>query len=64
MEEFDTQDEALIYQQQTLMSRVAEDRESAFSPTGFNDTPAIFERTASSGRSDAAPHRCGIVATH
>lgn len=44
MGEFDTLDEALDYQQQTLLTRVAEDRESAFSPTGFNDSPVIFER--------------------
>jgi len=46
MGEFDTLDEALSYQQQTLLTRVAEDRESAFSPAGFNDSPAIFERIA------------------
>jgi hypothetical protein len=46
MGEFDTLDEALAYQQQTLLSRVAEDRASAFSPAGFNDSPAIFERIA------------------
>jgi len=44
MGEFDTLDEALAYQQQTLLTRVAEDRESAFSPAGFNDSPAIYER--------------------
>ncbi len=46
MGEFDTLDEALSYQQQTLLARVAEDRESVFSPAGFNDNPAIFERIA------------------
>jgi len=46
MGEFDTLDEALSYQQQTLIARFAEDRESAFSPAGFNDNPAIYERIA------------------
>ncbi len=46
MGDFDTLDEALAYQQQTLFNRVAEDRESAFSPAGFNDSPAIYERIA------------------
>ena len=46
MGEFDTLDEALTYQQQTLLARVTEDRESAFSPAGFNDSPAIYERIA------------------
>jgi hypothetical protein len=46
MGEFDTLDGALSYQQQTLLTRVAEDRASAFSPAGFNDSPAIFERIA------------------
>ncbi len=53
MGEFDTLDGALSYQQQTLLSRVAEDRESAFSPAGFNDNPALFERIALA-ESDAA----------
>lgn len=46
MGEFDTLDEALSYQQQTLLTRVAEDRASAFSPAGFNNSPALFERIA------------------
>ncbi len=46
MGDFDTLDEALAYQQQTLFNRVAEDRESAFSPAGFNHSPAIYERIA------------------
>ncbi|NLF77530.1 MAG: hypothetical protein GX573_17695, partial [Chloroflexi bacterium] len=46
MGEFDTLDGALSYQQQTLLTRVTEDRESAFSPAGFNDSPAIYERIA------------------
>ena len=46
MGEFDTLDDALDYQQQTLQQRVIEDQESAFSPAGFNDSPAIFERIA------------------
>lgn len=46
MGEFDTLDEALAYQQQTLLTRLTEDRASAFSPAGFNDSPAIYERIA------------------
>jgi len=46
MGKFDTLDETLAYQQQTLFTRVTEDRESAFSPAGFNDSPAIYERIA------------------
>jgi hypothetical protein len=46
MGEFDTLDEALAYQQQTLFNRIAEDRVSALSPAGFNDSPAIYERIA------------------
>jgi len=44
--EFDSLDDALAYRQQTLLARVAEDRQSAFSPAGFNDSPAIYERIA------------------
>ena len=46
MGEFDTLDEALAYQQQALINRITEDRESAFSPAGFHDSPAIYERIA------------------
>jgi len=46
MGEFDTLDEALAYQQQTLLNRITEDRASAFSPAGFNDSPTIYERIA------------------
>jgi hypothetical protein len=46
MGEFDTLDEAIVYQQQALFNRIAEDRESASSPAGFNDSPAIYERIA------------------
>ena len=46
MGEFDTFDEALEYQQQTLLNRISEDRASALSPTGFENNPAIFERIA------------------
>ncbi len=44
--EFDTLDEALAYQQQTLFNRIAEDRASALSPAGLNASPAIYERIA------------------
>lgn len=44
--EFDTLDEALDYQQQALLSRIAEDRGTALSSAGFNHSPAIYERIA------------------
>jgi hypothetical protein len=46
MGEFDSLDDALTYQLQALLARVTENRESAFSPAGFNDSPALFERIA------------------
>jgi hypothetical protein len=46
MGEFDTLDEALSYQQQTLYSRIAEDRPSALTADGFNRSPAVYERIA------------------
>jgi hypothetical protein len=52
MDEFDTLDEALVYQQQTLLSRVAEDRESALATDGFNRSPAAYERIAQADADD------------
>jgi hypothetical protein len=46
MDEFDTLDEALIYQQQTLFSRMAEDPDSALAVDGFNRSPTAYERIA------------------
>ncbi|MBI5961730.1 MAG: hypothetical protein HY866_23535 [Chloroflexi bacterium] len=46
LDEFDTLDEALIYQQQTLLSRIAGDPTSALAVDGFNRSPAAYERIA------------------
>jgi hypothetical protein len=46
MGEFDTLNEALAYQQQTLFSRITEERETALSPDGFNRCPTVYERIA------------------
>jgi len=46
MDELDTLDEALVYQQQTLFSRMAEDPDSALAVDGFNRSPAAYERIA------------------
>jgi len=53
LDEFDTLDEALVYQQQTLLSRMAEDPDSALATDGFNRSPAAYERIAQAN-ADAA----------
>lgn len=52
LDEFDTLDEALIYQQQTLFSRMAEDPDSALAVDGFNRSPAAYERIAQADADD------------
>jgi len=52
LDEFDTLDEALIYQQQTLLSRMTEDPDSALAVDGFNRSPAAYERIAQADADD------------
>jgi hypothetical protein len=51
--EFDTFDEALAHQQQTLLQRIGADRESAVSPAGFNASPALYKQLAEDGAAAA-----------
>ncbi len=48
--EFDTRDEALAYQQDTLLTRLSEDRTSAFAPAGLQRQPGDL-RAHRAGRS-------------